>query len=73
MAIRTPISSYDTDLSKPSIAFLDNLISTTNRGIMTGKLNMAISPPALFALEAIPEIIVKTEAKLILPKRTAKK
>ncbi len=38
--------------------------------MITGKLRTAIKAPLLFALDAIPEIMVNTEAKLMLPAST---
>ena len=73
MPPKTAISSRETDLSKPSIAFFDNLIISINKGIITGKLSMAINVPLLFALEAMADIIVKTVEKLMAPIKTAKK
>ena len=55
------------------MAFLENLISKMSKGIITGKLSTAIKLPGLFAFAAIPEIMVNTLAKLILPNSTAKK
>ena len=40
---------------------------------MTGKLKMAMRVLLLPAFEVMPETIVKTDAKLILPRMTAKK
>ena len=73
IAIKTAISSIETDLSSPSMAFLESLIKTTKRGITTGKLRIAIRAPPLPDLDAMPDIIVKTEAKLILPSKTESK
>lgn len=70
MMHKTAISSKETDLSNPSIAFLESFIINIKRGIITGKLNIAIKVPLLLALDAIADIMVKTVEKLILPRST---
>ena len=49
------------------MAFFDSLMSTINRGIMIGKLKMAINVKLLFAFEAMAETIVNNEEKPKLP------
>lgn len=73
IASNTIISLLLEALSSPSIALRDSLINTINSGIMAGKLKMAIRVLLLPALELIPEIMVKTVAKLMLPKMTEMK
>jgi len=73
IASNTIISLLLEALSRPSIALRDSLINTINSGIMAGKLKMAIKVLLLPALELIPEIMVKTVAKLMLPKMTEMK
>ena len=73
IASNTIISLLLVALSRPSIALRDSLINTINSGIMAGKLKMAIRVLLLPALELIPEIMVKTVAKLMLPKMTEMK
>jgi hypothetical protein len=73
IASNTIISLLLEALSRPSIALRDSLINTINSGIMAGKLKMAIRVLLLPALELIPEIMVKTVAKLMLPKMTEMK
>ena len=70
IASNTTISLVLAALSRPSIAFRESLISTINRGIMAGKLKMAINVLLFPAFELIPEIMVNTLAKLMLPKIT---
>jgi hypothetical protein len=70
IAIKIAISLNETDLSRPSNAFFDSLMRTMSKGIIRGKLRIAIKAPPLPDFEAIPDIIVKTDAKLILPRRT---
>ena len=50
------------------MADLDVLMMMRSRGIITGKLNMAIKELLFGALEAIPETIVKAEASPIEPR-----
>jgi hypothetical protein len=71
MTNKRPISSKFTLLSRPSIAFLANLMSTISMGMITGKLKMAISIPPLPALAAIAATMVNMVAKLKLPKIVA--
>lgn len=71
IASRTSISPVLIALSNPFIAFCDSLINTINSGIMTGKLNTAIIVLLLPVLALMPDTMVKTEAKLILPSNTA--
>jgi hypothetical protein len=73
IASNTIISLLLEALSTPSIALRDSLINTINSGMMAGKLKMAIKVLLLPALELIPEIMVKTVAKLMLPKMTEMK
>ncbi|VXC84706.1 conserved hypothetical protein [Sphingobacterium multivorum] len=73
IASNTIISLLLEALSRPSIALRDSLINTINSGMMAGKLKMAIKVLLLPALELIPEIMVKTVAKLMLPKMTEMK
>jgi len=73
IASNTIISLLLEALSRPSIALRDSLINTINSGIMAGKLKIAIKVLLLPALELIPEIMVKTVAKLMLPKMTEMK
>jgi hypothetical protein len=68
IASNTIISLLLEALSRPSIALRDSLINTISSGIMAGKLKMAIRVLLLPALELIPEIMVKTVAKLMLPR-----
>ena len=73
IAHKTPMLPKLRPLSIPSIAFLLRRISTSITGIITGKLNMAISVPLLPAFEAMADIIVNTVEKLRLPNSTVKK
>ncbi len=73
IASNTIISLLLEALSRPSIALRESLINTINSGMMAGKLKMAIKVLLLPALELIPEIMVKTVAKLMLPKMTEMK
>jgi hypothetical protein len=50
-------------LSSPSRAFFDILISRSKRGMMIGKLRIAIRVAFPPALDAIPETIVKVHEK----------
>jgi len=70
IASNTIISFELAALSRPSIALRESLIKTISRGIIAGKLKMAISVLLFPALELMPEIMVNTLAKLILPKIT---
>lgn len=70
IASNTIISLLLDALSKPSIALRDSLINTINKGIIAGKLKMAINVLLLPALELIPDIMVNTDAKLMLPRMT---
>lgn len=63
MANKVYISSRLTDQSKPSIAFLDNLIANNNKGIKTGKLRIAINVPLFWAFDAMAETKVKITEK----------
>ena len=63
MASKVVISSMLVDRSSPSMAFLDNFISISSIGIITGKLRMAIKEVVFEALEAIPEIMVSDVEK----------
>lgn len=73
IASNTIISLLLEALSKPSIALRDSFINTINRGIIAGKLSIAISVLLFPALELIPEIMVNTVEKLMLPSMTDKK
>ena len=73
IASRTAISPKLIPLSSPCNALLESLMSTINRGIITGKANIAIIVLLFPVLELMPETIVNTVAKLILPKSTATK
>lgn len=73
IASNTIISLMLAALSKPSIALRESLISTINSGMIAGKLKMAISVLLFPAFELMPEIIVNTLAKLMLPKMTEMK
>ena len=53
--------------SNPSMAFLDSFINTINKGIIIGKLNMAISVKLLFVFDAIADTIVNNDEKPKLP------
>ena len=70
IASNIAISSNETDLSRPYNAFFESLIRTMSKGITKGKLRIAIRAPPFPDFDAIPDIIVKTEAKLILPNTT---
>ena len=50
------------------MADFEVLMMISRRGIITGKLNIAIKELLLGALEAIPETIVKAEASPIEPR-----
>ena len=50
------------------MADLEVLMMISRRGIITGKLNIAIKELLLGALEAIPETIVNAEASPIEPR-----
>ena len=50
------------------MADFEVLTMISKRGIITGKLNMAIKELLLGALEAIPETIVNAEASPIAPR-----
>ena len=63
MARRVKISSVLEALSRPSMAFLESLITTSIKGIMTGKLSIAISEVLLRAFEAMADTMVRHEAK----------
>ncbi len=73
IASNTIISLILAALSRPSIALRESLISTINSGMIAGKLKMAISVLLFPAFELMPEIMVNTLAKLILPKMTEMK
>ena len=73
IAIKTTISFILCARSSPCMAFCDSLINTINKGMITGKLKMAISVLLLPAFDVMPDTIVKTEAKLMLPRITVKK
>ncbi len=53
--------------SSPSIAFFESFINTISKGIIIGKLNMAIKVKLLFVLDAIADTIVNNEEKPKLP------
>lgn len=57
--------------SAPVKAFWESVIKTIRRGMITGKLNIAMSVLLLPAFALMPDTIVKTEAKLMLPNKTA--
>jgi len=73
IAIKVMISLSDEALSNPLSALDDNFNRRINKGIITGKANIAIIVLLLPVFELIPETIVKTVAKLTLPNSTAKK
>ena len=53
--------------SNPSMAFLESFINTISKGIIIGKLKMAIKVKLLFVFEAIADTIVKSDEKPKLP------
>src|SRR5690606_39352396 len=73
IASKTAISPILIPLSKPCSALFDSLIRTINKGMITGKANMAMIVLLLPVLELMPDTIVNTVAKLMLPSSTAKK
>ncbi len=70
IASKTSISLVLSSLGIPVRAFWDKVIKTMSNGIITGKLNIAIRVLLLPAFALIPDTIVKTEAKLMLPNNT---
>lgn len=56
------------DLSKPSVAFLDNLMITVSKGTNIGKLNTAINPKPEFVFEAIAETKLSNVENAMQPK-----
>lgn len=71
IAIKTSISPLGDNPCAFDIAMLESFIKTINKGIITGKLKTAIIVLLLPVLELMPETIVNTDAKLILPNSTA--
>lgn len=71
IASKTSMSLVLSTLGAPANAFWDKEIKTMSRGMITGKLNIAIRVLLLPAFALMPDTIVKTEEKLILPKTTA--
>ena len=69
----TKISSMLSPLSNPSIAFFDTLITIIIRGMIIGKLNIAISIPLFPAFEAILDTMVRVEENPTAPNRTTTK
>lgn len=73
IASKTPISPKLNPLSNPCNALLESFISTINKGMITGKARIAIIVLLLPVLALMPDTIVNTVAKLILPNSTATK
>lgn len=71
IAKRTTMSFVLSIRSIPVKAFWASVIKMISKGMITGKLNMAMSVLLLPALALIPDTIVNTEAKLMLPNKTA--
>jgi len=67
------ISRSEEARSKPFSAFEDSFKSKINKGMITGNARIAIIVLLLPVLELIPDTIVNTVAKLMLPSSTAKK
>ena len=65
MILRRPVQAVEL---LPEL--FESLIRTMSSGITKGKLRIAIRAPPFPDFDAIPDIIVKTEAKLILPNTT---
>lgn len=61
------------ELSIPSIAFFDALISTSNKGNITGKDRTGINTLLFPAFDAMEEIKVNVDAKPIHPANMASK
>ncbi|COZ86480.1 Uncharacterised protein [Mycobacterium tuberculosis] len=72
IANKTAISPMLSTIALPFTAFCESLINTINKGIITGKLKIAMIVLLLPAFALIAETIVKTVAKLILPNKIAK-
>lgn len=72
IANNTNKSFVSTDGSKPSIAFLEALIATINKGIITGKLSTGISKFPFPDLEAMDDNNVKVDENPIAPKDITK-
>ncbi len=69
IANKTLISFQLASKFPPITPCCERLINTINKGMMTGKLNIAIMVLLLPALALMPATMVNTVAKLMLPNK----
>ncbi len=72
MASSTNKSLVSREGSNPSTAFLAAFIATSNKGMITGKLNTGINKFPLPDLDAIDANRVKVDEKPMAPKQITK-